>query len=111
MENNIIPKIKEKIEKLMLSQGYKKYSLAEKAEVAYPTIQNWYSNRNYQPSLESLIKVCDVLNISLSQLFLTDEEEIYVVRKEEKELLKHFQLLKEENKELILTLIKVLTKE
>ncbi len=111
MENNIIPTIKERIDKLMIAKGFKRYTLAERAGVSYPTIQNWYTSRNYHPSLDSLIKICEVLDISLSTLLLSEGEELYPINSEKKELLEYFEMLNTENKKLVISLIKNLTKD
>ena len=111
MEDIILTTIKTKIDKIMRSQGLKRYSLAEKAGIANPTLQNWFSDRNYQPSLYSLIRVCNVLNIRLSELFLLDDEQMYPLDKESKELIDSYKMLNNDGKDLIKTMIKNLKKD
>jgi transcriptional regulator with XRE-family HTH domain len=111
MEKIILTTIKTKIDKIMRAQGLKRYSLAEKAGIANPTLQNWFSDRNYQPSLYSLIRVCNVLKISLSELFLLDNEEMYPLDKESKDLVESYKMLNEEGRDLIKTMMKNLKKD
>ena len=111
MVDSTISKIKNRIDKLMRAQGLKRYTLAEKAGIAAPTIQNWYTKRNYKPTLDSLIKICEALNISLSQICLNENETLYPVDNEVIELINLYLALNKEKRKLILDTSKWLAKD
>ena len=64
-----IVRIKWKIRDLLDQKGMSYYELSNKADLTGACISNWYSKRNYTPSLDAIIKVCKVLDISLAELF------------------------------------------
>ena len=98
---NVADYIKLKIKNLMKAQHFTMYSLAKAADLTQTCIANWYSSRNYEPSLSALGKVCEVLGITLSELFCTEEEEMMPVDKNAKKLLNDWQKLNFAQKEAI----------
>lgn len=111
MNKNIITTIKTRISKNAAAQGLKRYSLAEKAGISAPTVQNWYTKRNYEPTLDSLIKVSDALNMSLAQMCVAENETLYPVNEEQYQLINSFFKLDEESKDIIKQMIKKLKKD
>ena len=103
--------IKERIRKIMESQGLKKHTLAEKAGIAAPTIQNWYTSRNYQPTIYSLSRICEALNISMSQLFLEEGATMYPITEELNFLIESYLKIDIEGRQLFLDLLKKLRKD
>ena len=110
-KDKIINRLKVKIDEHMQSQGLKRYSLAEKAGISQPTIHNWYSKRSYDPTLDSVIKISEVLQISLSELFLDENSIMYPVNEELMEMITMFQSLTIHNKKLLIELMKNLRKD
>lgn len=108
---NISEIVKSRIVKTMESQGLKKHTLADKAGIAAPTIQNWYSSRNYEPTIYCLSKICDVLNITMSQLFLEEDSLMFPVTDDLKFLLESYLSIDIEGREIILNLLKKLRKD
>ena len=66
MEEKII-EIKNKIKNVLKEKNMNIYQLSLKSEVTEACIRNWYSKRNYSPSLESLQKIAEALNISVTE--------------------------------------------
>ncbi len=79
--------IKDRIKKILNQRDMKIYELAKLSDVSEACIRNWYSKRNYVPSLPSLINICKVLDINLSMLVMTEDEEYCPISKESKNLL------------------------
>lgn len=85
--------IKQKIKTLMRTQNFTMYSLAKEADLTQTCIANWYSARNYEPSLSALEKVCNVLGITLSELFCSEEERMIPVNEEFQMIFDNWQKL------------------
>jgi len=105
MEEKII-EIKNKIKNVLKEKNMNIYQLSLKSEVTEACIRNWYSKRNYAPSIESLHKIAKALDLSLSQIFLDKDATFYPVDSETKELIDNFLLLDPDKKKLILQLTK-----
>ena len=104
--DNKIQNIKQKIKDVMTAKNMSIYQLAYKADVSEACIRNWYSKRNYDPSLETLQKISDVLGISLSQTVLDKDETLYPVNNETKELIENWLKLDHDKQQLVLNIIK-----
>ncbi len=102
MTMDCILRIKWKIKDLLGQKGMSYYELSNKAELTGACISNWYSKRNYTPSLEAIIKVCKVLDISLSELFKDEDQEFVCVGNEEKDLFNKWSGLSEKQKKSVL---------
>ncbi len=100
---NVADYIKQKIKDLMNAQHLTMYSLAKAADLTQTCIANWYSSRNYEPSLSALEKVCEVLGVTLSELFCSDEEEMIPVDQYTKKLFNDWQKLNFMQKDAIKT--------
>ena len=64
--------IKEKIYKLMEARNWTTYTLAEKANLTQSTVSSIF-RLNRTPSIQTLEKVCEAFEISLSDLFADEE--------------------------------------
>ena len=82
--------IKDRIKNILNQRNMKIYELAKLSDVSEACIRNWYSKRNYVPSLPSLINICKVLDINLSMLVMTEDEEYCPIDNESKKLLIDF---------------------
>ncbi|HQE48358.1 MAG TPA: helix-turn-helix transcriptional regulator [Fervidobacterium sp.] len=75
--------IKMKIYRLMEERNWTSYILAEKANLPQSTLATLFSSK-YQPSLQTLEKICAALGISLSDLFadetIEDEGKVLAAR-------------------------------
>lgn len=105
MNDLVITRIKEKILELANKKNLSIYQLANLSDVSDACIRNWYSKRNYVPSLDALEKICQTLGISLVQLFVDKDDYIYPVDKEIKSFLENFLLLNIEDRRYVIQLV------
>ncbi len=105
MNNEIIVSIKNKILAELSNRNMSIYELAKQVDLSEPCIRNWFNNKNYVPSLSSLIKVCNYLNISLSIVFLEKGEDLYPLSTSEKNMIEKYHKLNDKQKEAINLLI------
>lgn len=99
---NLVERVKLRIKELIEIKRISIYELAEKADLTEACIRNWYTKRNYTPSLEAIEKICRAFDISESELVRRDDEELVPMTEKEKLLLKNWLLLDEKQRNLIL---------
>lgn len=99
---NLVERVKFRIKELIEIKRISIYELAEKADLTEACIRNWYTKRNYTPSLEAIEKICRAFDISESELVRRDDEELVPMTEKEKLLLKNWLLLDEKQRNLIL---------
>lgn len=100
-----ISKVKWKIKDILIQKDMSIYELAAKAEITDACIRNWYTKRNYNPSLVAIIKICNALDISVAELFRDENDELISVGKEEKQLLSYWAVLNDKQKNAVKTMI------
>ena len=98
----LVERVKIRIKELIEQKGISIYALAEKAELTEACIRNWYTKRNYTPSLEAIDKICRALDVSVAMLVREDAEEMMPVMDAEKTLLESWAKLEEKQKKVIL---------
>lgn len=98
----LVERVKCKIKELMQKRGMTVYELAKKADVTEACIRNWYTKRNYTPSLEALEKICHALDIPVSELVRTEDEELVPISSDEKKLLNNWRMLDEKKRNLLI---------
>lgn len=99
---NLVERVKFRIKELIEIKRISIYELAEKADLTEACIRNWYTKRNYTPSLEAIEKICRAFDISESELVRRDDEELVPMTEKEKLLSKNWLLLDEKQRNLIL---------
>lgn len=90
---NLVERVKFRIKELIEIKRISIYELAEKSDLTEACIRNWYTKRNYTPSLEAIEKICRAFDISESELVRRDDEELVPMTEKEKLLLKNWLLL------------------
>ena len=75
----------EKIEAICCKKGITKYKLAKQAQIPYTTLTNMFK-KDTMSTLPTLQKICEGLDITMSQFFLEDESRVDLTEKQ-KELL------------------------
>ena len=98
MNNETIVSIKNRILTELNNRGLSIYELAKQIDLSEPCIRNWFNDKNYVPSLNSLVKVWNYLNISLSVIFLSKDENLYPISQSEKDMLEKYNKLNEKQK-------------
>ena len=76
----------DKIVQLRESRKWSEYQLAEKSGLTQSTISSWY-RKNMLPTIPSLQKICDAFDITLSQFFMEENEEIHSLTENQFKLL------------------------
>ena len=84
------------------ARGWTEYQLAEHSGVPQSTISSWF--RGSKPTIPPLKKICDALDITLSQLFAQDGEAV-VLTPSQKEILKQWVRLDSAQQQIVLQLI------
>ena len=80
----LVERVKFKIKELIEIKKISIYELAEKADLTEACIRNWYTKRNYTPSLEAIEKICRAFDISESELVRRDDEELISMTEKKK---------------------------
>lgn len=106
MNQSLVEIAKQKIAKILNHRQISMEKLAEMSGLTLACISNWYGGRKYVPSLESLAKVAQALNISMSYLFYTDDDGDLHLNHEQKQLIQDYIMLSENQKNTIKYLIK-----
>jgi len=94
-ENYIIAKI----EKLCEKKNISRYRLAKKSGIAQSSISTLL-NRKSVPTIQTLEKICDGLDITLAQFF-TEDEEYPDLTSDQKQLLSDWNAMDDHQKELV----------
>jgi len=102
---DVVTKVKWRIKDLLIQKGMSIYELAEKSDITEACIRNWYTKRNYTPSLEAIIKVCGALEIPIAELFREEDDKQVNVNKEEMQLLSHWARLSDKQKRAVKNVI------
>ena len=103
-------RIKLKIKQVMETKGLTVYELAKRADLTEACIRNWYTKRNYTPSLEAVEKICLALDIPVTDLVKTNDQEEVYLSPEEKELIENWHKLDKNMRDLILREINLFLK-
>lgn len=98
----LVERVKARIKDIIEQKGVSIYNLADKADLTEACIRNWYTKRNYTPSLEAIEKICRALDISVAELFCEDNEKMMPVNETERVLLENWIKLEEKQKKVIL---------
>ena len=95
--------INKKIIDMCEARGWTLYTLADKADVPYSSL-NSSINRDTPPKIDTLEHVCDAFGITLAQFFIEDEQLEFLSAKE-KELITLFRKISEEKQKALLALL------
>lgn len=97
-----VPLLLNKIDNIRKLKGLSVYKLTELSGLSETTIYSWYT-KGAIPSITALNSVCKVLEITMAELFSTNDKEF--LSSQEEQLLSDFQKLNENQRSLILKLI------
>lgn len=93
-----------RIRNLMAEQKLTAYALAKKSCLSQSTISNFFK-RNTVPSVTTIESICIGLGITLSQFF-SEDGDLVNLSESDKELLKHWSKLSDQQKQGFLSAIK-----
>lgn len=92
-----------RIRQLMDERGWSEYRLSKESDLSQSTIANVFK-RNNAPTLPTLEAVCKAFGITLTQFFSDDGDPIEL-NEEQKELLKIWSTISDEQKKILLDLM------
>lgn len=100
-----------KLESFMNQKQWTVYKLAKESDIPYSSLNNLFQ-RNTEPTLPTLRKICDGLGISLSDFF-SDERTPAITEysTEERKLLSLYRSLKTSDKKLLMTYAQALNRK
>jgi transcriptional regulator with XRE-family HTH domain len=89
-----------RIQELCAQKGWSTYKLHKESGIPYSSLNNFFQ-RNNIPTVPTLIKICDGLNVSLSAFFATDGEDCPSYSDKQKEIMQRFGKLSRRDKKLL----------
>ena len=99
-----------KLETLMEQKDWSIYRLAKESDIPYSSLNNLFQ-RNTEPTLPTLRKICDGLDISLSDFFDEGSTAVTEYSAEERKLVSLYRSLKSMDKKLLMTYAQALNRE
>ena len=104
-EETIIKDVLMIIARYREARGWSEYQLAEQSGIPQSTISTWY-RKTTVPSTASLIKICNTLGITVSQLFAEAESnDLVALTPAQKELLRRWANLDQKQQMALFTLL------
>lgn len=104
MREVVVITVLERILQLKNERGWTEYRLSEESGIAQTTISSWFK-KNINPSIPSLISICEAFHISLSEFFAFDNSPV-VISDRQRELLDNWNKLTIEQQDIVLNLLK-----
>ncbi len=98
----LIETVKVRIKEVLKQKGWSIYELAEKAELTEACIRNWYTKRNYTPSLEAVEKICRAFEISVAELVCSDDEKLVPLNGDGQKFMQNWTLLDKKQRTLLM---------
>ena len=100
-----------KLESILKEKDWSIYRLAKESDISYSSLNNLFQ-RNTEPTLHTLRKICTGLDISLSDFFADEKlPTITEYSSEERKLITHYRNLKNSDKKLLMTYAQALNRE
>lgn len=101
MSNNTIKNnISKNIAKYREKAGLNQKELAERLGVVPSRISNWETGANC-PTIDILFEVCDILNVSINDIYGVYPDSKFILKYGEQDLLKKYRHLDEHGKEMV----------
>lgn len=97
-----------RIKELMNERNWTMYKLSKKSGVPQSTLTNIFKRTNL-PTIPVLEEICKGFGISLS-MFFSEKGDLVYLKEEEMEFIEHWNTLRDEQKKIILLLIKNMNK-
>lgn len=102
-----------KIQKLLGQRNWSLYKLAKESGIPYSSLNSLFQKNN-QPTISTLEKLCDGFHITMSEFFSDDtpfRKETYDITKEEFEIIDSIRGLNRRDHRLMADFLKLLEKE
>ncbi len=98
----LVETVKVRIKQLLKQRGWTIYELAERADLTEACIRNWYTKRNYTPSLEALEKIRHAFQISVAELVCTRGEKMVPLDDDGQKMFKNWALLDKKQRSVVI---------
>ena len=98
--------VRQKIDQLRIERGWTRSELAKKIGISYTAIKNWYSEKDYMPSVKVIEDLCVAFGTTPAALFADFDQD--ALRADQIELLDLFERLKPELRQNIIDIIRKL---
>lgn len=95
---------RKKIDELRLKKGWTLSKLAKESGLSKTTVYNWYNEKNFVPSRDTIEDVCLALDVSLAEFY--SEVEVDKLDERQMRLLELFEKVPEKKKDTILEIVK-----
>ena len=96
--------INKKILKICEDRKWSLYTLAEKTDIPYSTL-NSSINRDAPPKIDTLERICEAFGMTLAQFFAEESESFEVLSEVERTLVHGFRKLPEEKQKALIELL------
>lgn len=96
-----------KVTQLIQARGLTENKVCEMADLSHNTFYNWRKRGTF-PTMDSLLEICDVLDVSIVQLFA--DEIIDDLTQEQRLLILKWSTLNGKNKKLVIEFIDALNR-
>ena len=101
--------VKERILELMKKRGWSKYKLSKETGIYITTINDWFNEKQYTPSRDSIVSVCEAMGITLAEFYGGIEE--HDLSEDQLRLLSLYATVPTIRKKLIFEFMEILSKE
>ena len=96
--------VKQRILELMEKRGWSKYRLSKETGIYITTINDWFNEKQYTPSRDSIVSICEAMGITLGI-------EEHNLSEDQLRLLSMYEAVPANRRKLIFEFMEVLTKE
>ena len=101
--------VKQRILELMEKRGWSKYRLAKETGIYITTVNDWFNEKQYTPSRDSIVSICEAMGITLAEFYGGIEE--HNLSEEQLRLLSMFESVPANRRKLVFDFMEVLSKE
>ena len=103
-DDTIKKNISKNITKYREQAGMSQKELAKRLGVAPSRVSNWETYANC-PTIDILFEVCNVLNVSINDIYGVYPDSKFILQYEEQELIKKYRVLDEHGKQVVNTIL------
>lgn len=101
--------VKQRILELMKKREWYKYKLSKETGIYITTINDWFNEKQYTPSRDSIVSICEAMGITLAEFYGGIEE--HDLSEEQLKLLSLYETVPASRRKLIFEFMEVLAKE
>ena len=99
--------IADRIDGLLKQRGWTAYRLAQEADIPQSTLSNIF-NRPYEPTVSTLEVICKGFDITMSEFFAGDDDEVMALTADQRDILKQWGKLTTEQRKILVDFLKTM---